>query len=80
MTISDVRDAFNSVTLPKGLRCEKVLLMYCDEDGRHGEGKRDHQLLVFNCGDGKQFTTVVKPGASVNVAAVLCGQKAIENA
>ena len=79
MSTADLRDAFNSAAVSKGIRCDKVLLMYCDEYGHHGESKRDHQLVVFHCTDGREFTTIVKPGASVNVAAVLCGQKAVED-
>ena len=80
MSIADIRDAFNAATAAKGIRCDRALLMYCDDSGNAGAEKRTHQMLVFNCTNGKQYTTIVPPGQNINVAAMAYGQKVVENA
>jgi hypothetical protein len=80
MSTVDLRDAFNIVSLPKGIRCTGALLMYCDAQGTP-TGKRDHQQLVFNCVNGndnttKQFTSdPLPPGTNVNAATAALASK-----
>jgi hypothetical protein len=75
MSTIDLRDAFNGVSLPKGIRCTGAMLLYCDASGDQSADKRDHQRLVFQCVDAndnatKQFATdPLPPGTNVNAAA-----------
>lgn len=74
MTIADVRDAFNAITLPHGIRCTGALLNYCDKQG-NPDGPRDHQQLVFNCvkssdNTAAQYTSaILPPGTNMTMAA-----------
>jgi hypothetical protein len=82
MSISDIRDAFNIISVPKGIRCTSALLNYCDKDGK-SDGPRNHQQLVFDCvnvndNTGHRYTSaVLPPGAGVLQAAQDVALKAI---
>lgn len=76
MSIADVRQAFNNGAAGK-IKCTRALLVYCDSNGRQGGAKRDHQLLIFNCADGKQIEKLIAPGEDVNAVALQCGQEAV---
>jgi hypothetical protein len=82
MSIAAIRDAFNVISLAKGLRCTSALLNYCDAKGT-STGKRDHQQLVFNCvrsadNTTPQYTSDVLPGGTNAIAAAQAvAQKAI---
>lgn len=83
MSIIDLRNAFNEVSVPAGVRCTSNLLLYGDAEGLHGGGKRDHQILVFNCVRSTDNTThqyisdPLPPGASLIAAAQALANKAI---
>jgi hypothetical protein len=80
MSTVDLRDAFNGISLPKGIRCTGAMLLYCDAQGT-STGKRDHQQLVFNCVNGKDNTSnqfasdPLPPGTNVNAAAAELAKK-----
>jgi hypothetical protein len=82
MSISDVRDAFNTVAISRGIRCTNALLIYCDKDGKP-DGLRTYQQLVFNCVNAsdnstKQHTSdILPPGANVNAAAAETARKVV---
>lgn len=82
VSISDIRDAFNTISLPKGIRCTDALLTYCDKAGKP-DGPRDHQQLVFTCVNSNDNTAhrytsaLLPPGASVLQAAQDMANKAI---
>ena len=82
MSASDLRDAFNAVSLPAGVRCTGAFLLYCDPAGTP-HGKRSHQKLVFNCvrsadNTAHQFTTdALHPGTNVNAEAATFARKII---
>jgi hypothetical protein len=46
MSTSELRDSFNQVSEPFGIRCVAVRMSYCDHEG--GAKKRDHQKLEFD--------------------------------
>jgi hypothetical protein len=77
---ADLRDAFNSVSIPKGIRCNGARLMYCDPTGK-SDGLRNHQQLAFDCVNVidntlHEFTTdPLPPGTNVNAAAAQLASK-----
>jgi hypothetical protein len=80
MSTADLRDAFNAVSLPKGIRCTGARLMYCDAAGK-SDGIRNHQQLAFDCVNGNdntvhEFTSdPLPPGTNVNAAAAQLASK-----
>lgn len=82
MSSSDLRDAFNAVSLPQGVRCIAVRLTYCDAQG-NPDGPRNHQRIAFDLVKGadnsKQTvaTDPIPPGASIDQATRNLAQKVI---
>jgi hypothetical protein len=82
MSTAALRDTFNLVSEPKGIRCTGALLIYCDAKGE-SDGLRTHQRLVFNCvhaaGNAtRQYTSdPLPPGSNATAAAQAMAQKAI---
>jgi hypothetical protein len=82
MSASDLRDAFNMISLPGGVRCTAARLTYCDADGSP-TGMRNHQRIAFDtvkAADNSIATyqsDPLPPGSSVLTATQTIARKAI---
>jgi hypothetical protein len=81
MSISALRDAFNGITLPVGMRCTGCRMRYVDADGVSNV-HRNFQILEFDVvrsGDNLQKTLFSKPipGGAVLVAEAMAFAQAI---
>lgn len=81
MSITAIRDAFNYVSEPEGIRCVRARLHYCDAAGG-STGLRNHSRLEFDLAQGdRQWTIksgVLVPGASAYQVARALARQAIE--
>lgn len=82
MGASDLRDSFNAISLPSGVRCIAVRLTYCDANGT-AQGPRTYQIVSFDlvkaADNSKQTVTSdpIPPGANLLQAVQALAQKAI---
>jgi len=80
MSTAALRDAFNAVSEPAGIRCSMVRLNWCDAKGGVA-GLRDHVTLTFELADGAHAWTVgtdpIPPAADLTSAARQMAQQTI---
>lgn len=82
MSASDLRDAFNAVSLPHDIRCVAARLSYCDAQGTP-HGPRNHQRIEFDLVKAADNSTqtvatdLIPPGANVFLAVRALAQKVV---
>jgi hypothetical protein len=82
MSASDLRDAFNAISQPGGIRCVRATLIYCDATGSE-VGPRNHQRVTFETVKGADNSLAtyqsdpLPPGSSILTATQALARKAI---